>query len=110
MEFTKQEYKYLRAEAKQAGVKVVSVETPNSVYNGVTIAYAPAIPGSDCRMVEVAVSYCAPEDKYDAKIGKYTAICRLFHNEVVKLPLAGVLREMGNREFKERLVKLFDVF
>lgn len=106
--FDKKAYKYLKQAAKHAGdVHVVSDPCYLSDANGVSIAYRPSIENTNCRMLDVAVSYCSPEDKYKRKHGKYQALMRLADGEVVKMPYAQLLRNAGPEAVNEVLVAAF---
>ena len=110
LEFDKDYYKYLKETAKEDGVKVLSEDTPyGTTYNGITVAFCRATQGADCRMIHVSVSYCAKEDKYSKKIGKYQALSKLYRGESVQLPLGQFSLDAGNLATKELLISLFAV-
>lgn len=106
--FDKDHYKQLKQAAKLAqDVHVVSEPCQYDTFNGLSIAYRPAIENTNCRMLMVAVSYCSPEDEYKRKHGKYHALRKLAYGEVVMLPLADTLREFGPETVNEILVNAF---
>ena len=113
MEFDKQEYKYLKQDAKELRVFTACSKMPEDFkeYNGVTVAFRLSAPEvEDPRMLHVAVSYCAPEDKFKKKIGKFNALDRLLiKEEVVQLPLAKFFQENGIEETGELLTHIFSV-
>lgn len=105
------QYKEVRKAAKLAGIKTAS-EEQYKLYrtnNGVTVAFRLAIKNSNCRMLEVAVSYCALEDDFDPKVGKFHARRKLLHGEYIQLPLAEYLRDNGVDETRTLLLELFQL-
>lgn len=109
--FDKQDYKALKAEAKEAGVYTTSKDLTNYdlKYNGVSIAYEPCGSSEDTRMLAVSVAYCAPEDKFRNKVGKYQALKKLVEGEYVQLPLAQYLLTNGKDMTSSFLLELFTV-
>ncbi len=106
--FDKKAYKLLKQAAKLAGdVYVISDPCYLDEANGVSIAYRPSIENTNCRMINVAVSYCSPEDEYKRKHGKYQALNKLANGEVIKLPLAQLLRDEGPEAVNEVLMTAF---
>lgn len=106
--FDKEQYQYLKRAAKLAGdVHVISDPCYLDEARGVSIAYRPSIENTNCRMLDVAVSYCSPEDEYKRKHGKYQALRKLAQGEVVKLPLAQTLRNEGPEVVNELLMNSF---
>jgi hypothetical protein len=90
MEFSKKEYKMLKESAKRLNVKFVVSKydsTHHTATKGHVAAYIPAITSPDCKMVHVSVSYCAKEDKFKKRIGKFHALRRLLYGECVQMPL-----------------------
>lgn len=83
-------YKELKAWASENEVFLTQDNLTDAgyPYNGITIAYTSMTEGPDCRMVAVAISYCAPEDTFRKKKGKLEALKKLYDNEYVQLPLA----------------------
>lgn len=102
------QYKEVRKAAKLAGIKTASSPLP-WIYDtkGVTVAFRPAIENSNCRMLEVAVSYCAPEDEFDPKVGKFHARRKLLYGEFIQLPIAEDLRDSGVEHVRSLLLTLF---
>jgi hypothetical protein len=87
--FDKEHYKYLKETAKEEKVHVATREFEGLPYNGVSVAFALASEHPDCRMVRVSVSYCAPEDTYRKKVGKYNVLYKYFlDGEYIQLPIA----------------------
>lgn len=109
IEFDKEAYKYYKADAKEDGVFLATRLTLFRHYSGLTVAFVPATPGPDCRMLNVAVSYCAPEDDFKKKIGKFQTLIKLYGGEFVTLPLAEFLRQVGEEETAEFLLSTFEV-
>ena len=98
--FDKDQYKGLKAWAAENGVRFVLTDRAVAAYCKTTY-------GEDCRMIAVAVSWCAPEDTFKKKVGKYQALCKLYDGQYVQLPLAyefdnfpssveGILADMFN--------------
>lgn len=104
-------YKEVRKEARIAGIKTASEELIHCyrTNNGVTVAFRPAIGNSNCRMLEVAVSYCAPEDDFDPKVGKFHARRKLLYGEFIQIPLAEFLRDNGVEETRSMLLGMFQI-
>lgn len=104
-------YKEVRKKAKLAGIKTASEEQYHlyRTNNGVTVAFRPAIENSNCRMLEVAVSYCAPEDEFDPKVGKFHARRKLLCGEYIQIPLAEYLQDNGVDETRNILLGMFQV-
>lgn len=98
-EFNKEHYKHLKEMAKAYKVSTITYITPAAGYegvgyNGFTVAYSPATELDDNRMVEVAVSYCAPEDDFKKKVGKYHALRKFFEeNNFIHLPLGQMYKD-----------------
>jgi hypothetical protein len=113
MEFNELEYKFIKQDAKALGIFTAYSKMPKGFeeYNGVTVAFRLSAPNvEDPRMLHVAVSYCAPEDKFKKKIGKFNALDRmLVKEEVVQLPLAKYFQENGPEETGELLTHIFSV-
>lgn len=79
--FDKQDYKDIKTLAKEDDVRFV-------VLNNAVVAYTKTTTGTDGRMIAVAVSWCAPEDTFKKKVGKYQALRKMYNHEYVQLPLA----------------------
>lgn len=112
--FNKDLYRELTAQAKESNVRFFSIDLTDSdyPYNGLSIAYRlnPNIP--DCRMIDISVSYCAPEDTFKAKRGKFQALHKMFcTGEFIKLPLGDFYREIGGKKYymEEVLSSMFMV-
>jgi hypothetical protein len=107
MKVDKQERKYLKSVTKD--VIVASLKLENDTYNGLTVAYKPAVNSPECRMLEVAVSYCAPEDKYKASTGKGVARLKFISGEIVKVPLGLLYTDYGSDTTSEVLLNMFHI-
>jgi len=114
-EFDKEHYKQLKQSAKQHGVYTTTLDLSDTagwepVYNGITVAFSPATELDDNRMLEVSVSYCAPEDAFQKKIGKYHALRKFFEeNNYIHLPLGEYLRDNGVDDTAQVLLGVFSV-
>lgn len=109
--FDKEEYKYLKQAAEEDGVFVYT-RKPNGISSdlGVSVAFKAMHQGAEARMVAVAVSYCAPEDSYRKKTGKYNALLKFYeYNEYVQLPLATMLSYEGADSVGEYLLDVFQL-
>ncbi len=111
MDYSKEGYKNLKSHAREDGVKFYTEDLTDCVsdYNGVSVAFAPATRGDDNRMVFVSVSYCAPEDKFKPKHGKFQALAKFYNDETIQLPLGQYLRDVGAKQFGAYLLELFTV-
>ena len=109
--FDKQHYKQLKTFAKESKVHTLSVDLTGEYYgyNGLTVAYCLSFQSKDCRMLEVAVSYCAPEDKFKKKHGKYTALSNFLRGVTVKVPLGLFYNETSIEEVEQVLIDMFAV-
>jgi hypothetical protein len=115
-EFDKEHYKRLKQMAKQFKVHLVHQNLtrpdrcPGHLYNGLTVAYSPATELDNNRMIEVSVSYCAPEDKFKKKIGRYHALRKFFEeNNYVHIPLGKSYRYNGTVDTGAILLGMFTV-
>jgi hypothetical protein len=114
MDFDREHYKELKRYWKNEEVFIVSKDLSKedyySNYNGFTVAFRPATYLTDNRMLDVAVSYCAPEDKFKNKIGRYCALYKLLElREFVQLPLGQFFREEGPEATLDALGYIFNV-
>lgn len=108
--FDKEEYARLKAKAKSFGVKTVSKELDLGLgYAGITIAYELGTLSEDVRMLAVSVSYCAMEDEFKKKIGKYQAYTKLTEGEYVQLPLGQFYKINGKEATDAILMDMFAV-
>jgi hypothetical protein len=109
--YSKEDYKDLKKFAKECGIRFASMETTfeGIGYNGISVAYRDSIYSPECRMVEVAVSYCAPEDNFKNKHGKFQALSKFINGETVQLPLAEYRRDYGSKELESLLFTTFSV-
>lgn len=107
----KNDYKRVKNLAKNFSVKTCRrILEGDYGYNGLTIAYCPAFLGPECRMMEVSVSYCAPEDTFKKKTGKYHAVAKMLDDgEFVTLPLAEYYRDVPREQFEDTLLSMFTV-
>ena len=102
--FNKEHYKQLKRDCKQVGVHVYTTEEQYStVHNGVSVAFGSTTDSQKGRMLEVAVSYCSPEDKYKRKHGKYQAMLHFSNGNTVQLPLNKELQALGSDKIGEYL-------
>lgn len=88
MEFDKERASELKELAKSAGVKFLinSLKTDN--HAGFVVAWEYCIPDpKESKMIRAAVSYCALDDEFKKKKGKYFATERLLCGQYVQLPL-----------------------
>lgn len=100
--FDKNQYKLLKQCAKQDNLKVFAVEYESSTYNGIAVAFS--IPRDGLRMIDVAVSYCSPEDCFKPKHGKYQALNKMYMGfETIKLPLGHLTVD----EIEDALINTF---
>ena len=108
--FNKLAYKILKKAAKLEGdIHVGTWEGTYKSANGVSVAFRPAIVNSNCRMLDVAVSYCSTEDKYKRKHGKYQALEKLSKNITVQLPLYEYYIENGAEDTTVFLLEIFSL-
>lgn len=84
IEFDKKDWKDTKAKAKELGVKYLVFEDRNLV-----IAYKPSLLNdANGKMIEVSVAWCAEDDKFKKKHGKYIAASKLLWvGEYIQLPL-----------------------
>jgi hypothetical protein len=113
-EFDKEHYKQLKRDAKLHNVYTTILDLSDTewrpIYNGITVAFSPATELDDNRMLEVSVSYCAPEDAFRKKIGKYHALRKFFEeNNYIHLPLGRYLRDNGVDDTAQVLLDMFSV-
>lgn len=109
--FDKEEYKYLKQAAEEDRVFVYT-RKPNGISSdlGVSVAFMAMHLGADARMIAVSVSYCAPEDKFSKKTGKYNALVKFYEKqEYVQLPMAAFLAYEGADEVGEYLLDMFNI-
>jgi len=112
-DFDKEHYKHLKQMAKEYKVHTLQYVTPTNYagisYNGFTVAFSPATELDDNRMLEVSVSYCAPEDEFKKKVGKYHALRKFFEeNNYIHLPLGQMYRD-GVPDVEYLLEQMFNV-
>lgn len=105
--FDKEEYKYLKQCAEDDGVFVYTRKPNGTSIEGVSVAFKPMHYGAEARMIAVAVSYCAPEDEFRKKTGKYNALSKLYSGEYVQLPMATFLASEGADVVGEYLLDTF---
>lgn len=111
--FDRKEYKQLKRWAKANGVCTYALdltEADDPHYNGISVAYKAANDNSDCRMVHVAVSYCAPEDEFKNKKGKREALIKFMSGETIQLPIADFLRDNGPKSDTVKTFIAYDIF
>jgi hypothetical protein len=108
--FDKVEYARLKEYASNSNIRFFCVDVTGQgyPYNGISIAYGTRDNIPDCRMVEVSVSYCAPEDTFKAKRGKFQALNKMIYiGEHIDLPLGTFYREAGGKALREVLSSMF---
>jgi hypothetical protein len=112
-EFDKDHYDQLRLQAFERSVYTAGqdyTDTPTVWYNGITIAFSPATELDDNRMIEVSVSYCAPEDAFQRNVGKYHALRKFFEEcQYIHMPLGKYLFDNGVSETGSLLLSIFTV-
>ena len=109
--FNKQEYKKLKQSAKQEGdVFAFALEADDFEYNGISIAFRPAIENSNGKMLNIAVSYCSSDDTFKSKHGKYQALLKLAKGEYIQVPLAQFLKTQGADATANLLIEQLALF
>lgn len=110
--FDKRDYKMLKDIASETGTNVVTRKNRaffTKKYNGLSIAFRPMTVHEDNRMLAVAVSYCAPEDTYKKKIGKYQALYKLEDCQFIQVPLGQYFLDFGPEDTGNFLLEMFDI-
>lgn len=87
MDNSKENLALLMDWAKREGVGIVHV---HNVKGGMTIAFGTTNPYSSCRIVDVAVQICSPEDTFSKRIGAVGALEKFMDGQVIQLPLLNV--------------------
>lgn len=107
--YNKEEFKELKAIAKANSIRFFTEDVTDDgyTYNGISIAWTPCVENTDCRMIAVAVSYCAPEDEFKPKHGKFHALNKLLSGQYVQVPLGSYHRNCGNKALEETLLSMF---
>lgn len=111
--FDRKEYKKLKKWAKANDIVTYAMDLTDdgiAEYNGISIAYCLANKNDNCRMIHVAVSYCAPEDEFRNKKGKREAIIKFMNGETVQLPLGRYARINGISSEEVKRLIAYDVF
>lgn len=111
IKFNKKEYKRLVKEAKVDGIST-AYDRYNYFFSeigtcGVTVAFMPMFPNS--KMIAVSVSYCALEDKFKKRKGKFQALNKLMCGEFIQVPLGTLLATEGAREVGRELIAMFNI-
>lgn len=109
--FDKEDYKMLKDIASETDTHVLAnknLATFDKKYNGISIAFRPMTSHEDNRMLAVAVSYCAPEDKFKKKIGKYQALSKLEDGQYIQVPLGQFYLNFGADDTMSFLLGMFD--
>lgn len=88
-------------DARPNGVSLCHAFNPKG---GVTIAYRKQNEYKNCRMVEVAVTYCSPADTFSKKIGSTRATQNFLDGATVLVPLRD---PVSPEELVERLRWMF---
>ncbi len=108
--YDKESYKFYKQEAEDDCVFLVNRKVEdNDGYNGLTVAYQMATQGPECRMVNVCVSYCAPEDEFKGKRGKYQALMKFYTGQTIVLPLGLAMQAWGPGSVGEFLLDMFEI-
>lgn len=110
--FNKEDYAMLKDIAQETNTHIAQRKNESSFsrkYNGVTIAFKPMTQHKDNRMLAVAVSYCAPEDKFKKKIGKYQALYKLEDCQFIQVPLGQYFLYFGPDDTAYYLLEMFDI-
>jgi hypothetical protein len=106
--FNKEDYKALKQTAKELNVYTAQSSDATLSIGGVTVAFMRTTENLENRMIAVAVSYCAPEDEFKKKTGKYQALLKLLdYSQYVQLPLGQYLRRAGSKATGELLLEMF---
>ncbi|OQB10770.1 MAG: hypothetical protein BWY21_00073 [Parcubacteria group bacterium ADurb.Bin216] len=99
--FDKQAYKDIKVLVKEEDVRFV-------VAGRAVVAYTKTTVGIGGRMIAVAVAYCAPEDDFKKKIGKYQALLKMYDGKFIQLPLAYEFDE-APFDLEDLLKAMFDL-
>lgn len=108
--FNKELYKELKSYARDVNIFCFSEDVTGQgyPYNGVSISYRINEDILNCRMIEVSVSYCAPEDSFKTKHGKFQALIKIIDTgESIKLPLGECYRDYGKKVLRSILFDMF---
>lgn len=105
--FQKAAYREAKEIANEYEISWIEDASPTSVVNGCTIAYRPAINSPDCRMIQVAVAYCAPEDEFKKKIGRTLATHKLVYGEFVNVPFGHLYMNFQTEDLEQKLWEMF---
>lgn len=108
--FNKENYRAFKEYAKEANIRFFSEDVTEHgyPYNGFSVAYGMNENIPNCRMVDVTISYCAPEDTFKAKRGKFQALNKMLcTGEIIKLPLGDFYRECGGKALRGVLTSMF---
>ncbi len=108
-EYSKAEYKALRAAAKSDRVNFYTIDLSDFGYdyNAISIAFTPMTDLPDNRMLAVSLSYCALEDEFRPKHGKFQALNKIYNEDFVQLPLGQYFRDWGAKETRDLLLNTF---
>ncbi len=79
--------KSLAEQCREDGILLMYVfDRENPVSGGFSIAYRPSRAYKSTVMVDVAVSYCRPGERFDKKIGRDFALRRFLNGEFIQVP------------------------
>ena len=84
-------------------LKILHVFNREYNHGGVTIVWTRCEEHRNSRMVEVAVAYCHPQDKYVRKTGSQLAVSRWLNGNTVIVPAGDV----SNQVVSYNLEKMF---
>jgi len=76
-------------EAQTVGILITHARAVKGK-GGVTIAYRKMNAYKNCRMVEVAVAYCSPQDIFSKKIGTRKALDNFLTGKTIMIPARSV--------------------
>lgn len=102
MRVSKKEFKAFKRLAKEHGISF-------AVGDRFVLAFMDMLDNPQCRMVAVSVSYCAPEDKFHKRTGKFLALEKLMEGQFVQMPLGPFYRAPGTGVSKEMLLDAFNL-
>jgi hypothetical protein len=105
--FNQEDYEALLQAAKEDDIHLLHTfnQDPNYNKGGFTIAWQRAGEGKNTRMINVAISYCSPEDYFARKIGALNALSNAYSGQFIQLPI----NSEDSAEIVNRLRETFDV-
>lgn len=105
--FNQEDYEALLQVVKEDNIHLLHTFNQDPKYNkgGFTIAWQRAGEGKNTRMINVAISYCSPEDYFARKIGAFNALYKAYSGQFIQLPI----NSEDSAEIVHSLRKAFDV-